>query len=53
MVKRVQFREMGARGKVIMTRTLAWLCRPCLGRDAEWGRPAFTAAPGTEAKREG
>ena len=53
VVKRVQFREMGQGGKVLITRTLLWLCRDkCLVEDPDWSRPAFIAAPGTDAKRE-
>lgn len=58
IAKRIQFREMGMTGKVLETRTVAWLCKvigkggkTCLQRDADYGRVAYTEAPGTAAKR--
>jgi hypothetical protein len=51
VVKRVQFREMGMNGKVTSTRTVAWLCPPCLAKDPDTGRDAYMDAPGTSAKR--
>lgn len=51
IVKRVQFREMGAGGKVRMTRVTAWLCESCLDADPDHAIPAYESAPGTDAKR--
>lgn len=55
--KRVQFKEMGATGKLIKTRVIAWLCnvpgddgKSCRERDVHWDIPAYTASPGTAAK---
>ena len=53
VVKRVQFKEMGAAGKVIRTRAVGWLCRdrPCLEEDPTYNRVEYHDAPGTIAKR--
>jgi ribosomal protein S14 len=53
-VKRVQFREMGAGGPVVATRTVAWLCvvpaadggPSCLESDPDWSREKYMASPG-------
>jgi hypothetical protein len=51
--KRVQFKEMGANGPIVQTRTIAWLCvtpkpdgRSCLEDDSDWQRPRHRSAPG-------
>ena len=59
VAKRVQYREMGSDGKVIMTRVISWLCRvppsggqSCLDLDPDFHRPKYENAPGTLAKRD-
>lgn len=60
ITKRVQFKDMGTDGKVITTRTVAWLCKAkepatgksCWERDPDFGRAAWLDAPGTRAKRK-
>jgi hypothetical protein len=52
VVKRVQFREMGVSGKLILTRVVGWLCRDfCLQQDEVFQMPSYDRAPGTLAKR--
>lgn len=43
MVKKVQFTEMGAGGKVQKSRVLAWLCPECVAKDPDWNRDKFDA----------
>lgn len=45
-VKRVQFREMGQHGRVIVTRVLKWLCHECMTTDPDFQRPPLSASPG-------
>lgn len=40
-VKRVQFRAMGARGKVKVTRVIAWLCDDCLVKDDVYNQHSY------------
>lgn len=58
IVKRVQYKEMGVSGRLLITRTVAWLClikgadgRSCLERDEHYHREKYADAPGTIAKK--
>lgn len=56
VVKRATFMEVGKGGRLIRTRTVAWLCRKqCLEADPDWTQPAYAGSPGmadTEPGRE-
>lgn len=43
LVKKVQFTEMGAGGKVQKSRVVDWLCPDCVVKDADWNREEFKA----------
>lgn len=49
--KRIQFKELGEGGVVILTRTVSWLCLSCMQADPDYQRPAFSAAPGLRDTR--
>lgn len=39
VVKKIEFRQYGFKGKLIRSRTLKWLCRRCMMRDVEYNLP--------------
>lgn len=40
-VKKVVFQKMGAGGKIVRSRVVHWLCRPCLTNDDDYNRAEF------------
>lgn len=54
--KQVAFREMGRNGKVIKSRTIAWLCvvpltvdgKSCLDKDPDYNRETWFDSPGLQ-----
>lgn len=52
MVKRVQFLARVNLRKVLKTRVVAWLCEPCLDKDEDYNREAYTAPGHTSAPLE-
>jgi hypothetical protein len=45
-VKRAFFTTMGKPPTTIKSRTVAWLCQPCLDKDPDWTLDKFVASPG-------
>ena len=43
---RVQFIELGVKGKLIRSRTTEWLCNPCMLNDPIYNRESYFASPG-------
>ena len=61
--KKVEFRELGESGRLVKSRTVAWLCRipqedgtlSCVDKDPDYNRHYFADAPGmadTDMARE-
>lgn len=42
-VKKIQFLEMGVKGKTLKTRTAGWLCPSCVAKDVHWMLEAYDA----------
>lgn len=42
-VKKIQFLEMGVKGKTLKTRTADWLCPACIVQDEHWKKEAYDA----------
>lgn len=42
-VKKIQFLEMGVKGKTLKTRTAEWLCPSCVAKDEHWRKEAYDA----------
>lgn len=49
MCQKVSFHEMGKGGRLIRTRTVAWLCPSCVSQDPVWNSEPWTSAPGATA----
>lgn len=48
-VKKVVFTVMGAGGKVLKSRTVAWLCDECVEKDPEYTSEPYANAPGLKS----
>lgn len=44
--KKVSFHAIGVKGRMLRSRTVAWLCPRCLVRDPAWTAEAYAASPG-------
>ena len=40
IVKKAVFLEMGEGARTIRSRVIGWYCKPCLGEDGDFNRPA-------------
>lgn len=49
VVKKINFAAMGAGGKVVRSRTKAWLCDTCLPKDPDWNAEPYSSAPGLKS----
>lgn len=38
-VKKIEFRRYGFKGSLLRSRTVAWLCRPCMEKDPNYNMP--------------
>lgn len=46
VVKKVEFRQYGFKGKLIRSRTLRWLCRSCMLADEQYNLPESNVSEG-------
>lgn len=52
VVKRVVFAELGAGGRQVRSRSVGFLCRPCLEADPVYKRVALDDSPGHPGRRK-
>lgn len=52
VVRRIGYYLMGARGRMIKSRTDGWLCAKCLKADPIFSRTALTDSPGHPGPRD-
>lgn len=50
--RRVQFVQLGFKGKLIKSRTTDWLCVVCLKKDPDFERESFVDSPGAKTHME-
>lgn len=51
VVKKVMFQEIGANPATIRSRSVAWLCAPCVAADPDYNRPVHDS-PGLRLAKE-
>ena len=44
--KRVMFAILGRNKGVVRSRTVAWLCEPCMNADPDYAREMYASSPG-------
>lgn len=52
-IKRVQFAQIGYKGRLLRSRTIGWLCDPCRESDEDWNRTRLDTPGFADAHRNG